>query len=72
MKKRNVMEAREIGKLAQINEISRAIEKHLDLFNGDTAQLDGALSIALNMAMERRSLQDLGLKKSAIVTVKLF
>ena len=66
------MEAKEIEKLAQISEISRALEKHLELFEGDTEQLGGALSLALNKAMENKSGELSGLKKNAIVTVKLF
>jgi hypothetical protein len=66
------MEAKEIEKLAQISDISRAIERHLELFEGDTEQLEGALSMALKIALERKMGELSGLKKYAIVRVNFF
>ena len=66
------MKEKEIEKLAQISEISRALEKHLELFEGDTEQLGGALSMALNKAMENKSGELSGLKKNAVVRVTFF
>jgi len=66
------MNEKEVLKLTQIIIISKALEKHLELFEGDTEQLGGALSMALNHAMENKSGELSGLKKNAIVTVKLF
>ena len=66
------MEEKELLKLAQISEISKALEKHLELFEGDTDQLGGALSMALNMAMENKSGELSGLKKNAVVRVSFF
>lgn len=61
-----------IDKLESIVDISRAIEKHLELFQGETELLEGALSMALNIAIERKMGELAGLKKNAIVTVELF
>lgn len=66
------MEEKELLKLAQISEISKALEKHLELFEGDTNQLGGALSMALNKAMESKSGELSGLKKNAVVRVTFF
>lgn len=66
------MKEKEIEKLAQISEISRALEKHLELFEGDTEQLGGALSLALNKAMENKAGELSGLKKNAVVRVTFF
>jgi len=66
------MEAKEIEKLAQISDISRAIERHLELFEGDTEQLGGALSLALNKAMKNKSGELSALKKNAVVRVNFF
>lgn len=55
------MKEKEIKKLVQIAEISRAIEKHLESFQGETEQLEGALTMAVNMAT----------KKNAIVKIEL-
>lgn len=66
------MEEKELLKLAQISEISKALERHLELFEGDTEQLGGALSMALNKAMENKSGELSGLKKNAVVRVTFF
>jgi len=66
------MEEKELLKLAQISEISKALERHLELFEGDTEQLGGALSMALNNAMENKSGELSGLKKNAVVRVTFF
>ena len=66
------MEEKELLKPAQISEISKALERHLELFEGDTEQLGGALSMALNNAMENKSGELSGLKKNAVVRVTFF
>ena len=66
------MEEKELLKLAQISEISKALERHLELFEGDTEQLGGALSMALNKAMKNKSGELSGLKKNAVVRVTFF
>ena len=61
------MSNEELNKLATIAKLANAIEDFVDA-NGSVDQIDGALSMALNIALSKVS-ED---KKSAIVNVKFF
>ena len=60
---------KEIEKFSQIIDISKAIAKHIEIFDGETEQLEGALSLALNNALKKSKGTD---AKNAVVDVRFF
>jgi hypothetical protein len=66
---------KEIKKLSQITDISNAIFEHIENFDGETEQLEGALSLAVTQALRRADVENIlriPLITNAVVTVKLF
>ena len=66
---------KEIKKLSQITDISNAIFEHIENFDGETEQLEGALSLAVTQALRKADVENIlriPLITNAVVTVKLF
>ena len=66
---------KEIEKFSQIIDVSNAIYKHIENFDGETEQLEGALSLAVTQALRKADVENIlriPLITNAVVTVKLF
>ena len=66
---------KEIEKFSQIIDVSNAIYKHIENFDGETEQLEGALSLAVTQALRKADLENIlriPVITNAVVTVELF
>ena len=66
---------KEIEKFSQIIDVSNAIYKHIENFDGETEQLEGALSLAVTQALRKADVENIlriPLITNAVVTVELF
>jgi hypothetical protein len=66
---------KEIEKFSQIIDVSNAIYKHIEIFDGETEQLEGALSLAVTQALRKADVENIlriPVITNAVVTVELF
>jgi len=66
---------KEIEKFSQIIDVSNAIYKHIENFDGETEQLEGALSLAVTQALRKADVENIlriPVITNAVVTVELF
>jgi hypothetical protein len=66
---------KEIEKFSQIIDVSNAIHKHIEIFDGETEQLEGALSLAVTQALRKADVENIlriPVITNAVVTVELF
>jgi hypothetical protein len=66
---------KEIEKFSQIIDVSNAIYKHIEKFDGETEQLEGALSLAVTQALRKADVENIlriPVITNAVVTVELF
>jgi len=66
---------KEIEKFSQIIDVSNAIYKHIENFDGETEQLEGALSLAVTRALRKADVENIlriPVITNAVVTVELF
>lgn len=69
MKDLTEKQMKEMHKFSQIIDISKAIAKHIEIFDGETEQIQGALSLALNNALKKAKVSD---ARNAVVDVRFF
>lgn len=61
-----------VNMLAQIGDISKAIEEHIELFGG-VEQLEGALTMAVSIALRKKGItREDGKTKSGLVNLTIF
>jgi uncharacterized protein YjaG (DUF416 family) len=68
-------QTKEIEKFSQIIDVSNAIYKHIENFDGETEQLEGALSLAVTQALRKADVENIlriPVITNAVVTVELF
>ena len=66
---------KEIEKFSQIIDVSNAIYKHIENFDGETEQLEGALSLAVTQALRKADVEHIlriPVITNAVGTVELF
>jgi len=75
MKDLTEKQMKEIEKFSQIIDVSNAIYKHIENFDGETEQLEGALSLAVTQALRKADVENIlriPVITNAVVTVELF
>lgn len=61
-----------VNMLAQVGDISKAIEEHIELFGG-IEQLEGALTMAVSIALRNKGItREDGKAKSGLVNLTIF